>query len=361
MSNEFYPLVISHKEQLTPQAIALTFDLPQSISNQFRYQQGQHLTLKIQLNGDDIRRSYSICNGVKKQQLQVAIKAIDSGIFSNYALDQLKPGMSIEVLPPQGHFYSELDKNNQKHYCLIAVGSGITPILSQLESILSVEPNSQVTLIYGNQKISQMMFRDRLCFIKNENMTRFNWLNLLTQESGEAEVLNGRISAEKILQLHNKKLFQIEDFDEVFICGPEAMTLEVAEAFEFWGKSKEQVHYELFFSFSSEQKAQQAQVKRAKKFANKTSIVSLKISGRKTQLPIEMGGKNILDSAIEQGADLPFSCKAGVCATCKAKVISGKVEMDNNHSLTAPELADGMILTCQAHPISDEVEIDFDC
>jgi len=360
MSNEFYPLVISHKEQLTPQAIALTFDLPTSLRDQFRYHQGQHLTLKTKLDGEDIRRSYSICNGVKKQQLQVAIKAIEQGIFSNYALEQLQSGMSIEVMPPQGHFYTELNKKNQKNYCLIAVGSGITPILSQLESILTVEPDSKVTLIYGNQKISQMMFRDRLSYIKNENITRLNWLNLFSQEFGEAKVLNGRISAQKLLELQDKKLIQIETMNDIFICGPEDMTLELAEAFEFWGKSKEQIHYELFFSFSSEKKAQQKQAIRAKKFADKTSLVSLKIAGRKTQMPIEMGGKNILEAAIEQGADLPFSCKAGVCATCKAKVISGKVEMDSNHSLTAPELAEGMILTCQAHPISDEVEIDFD-
>ncbi len=360
MSNDFYSLSISQCEKLTKQAIAVSFDLPEDLQSQFSYHQGQHLTLKCEIDGKEYRRSYSICQGVNKQQLQIAIKAIDEGVFSNYALENFKPGSSIQVMSPQGHFYSSLDETASKNYLLVAVGSGITPILSHLESILAIEPNSRVTLLYGNRRSSEMMFRDRISFIKNENLSRFQWLNFFSQEENEATLLNGRISAQKIIDLHNKKLIAIDQIDEVFICGPEEMTLELAKAFEFWELEKDKIHYELFFSATSEQKAQQKQQQRAKKYGEKVAQVTLKIAGRKTKMPIEMGGINILDAAIEQGADLPFSCKAGVCATCKAKVISGKVEMDINHSLTEPEIADGMILTCQAHPASESLEIDFD-
>ncbi|MDQ7050175.1 MAG: FAD-binding oxidoreductase [Enterobacterales bacterium] len=360
MSNDFYCLTISHCEKLTKDSLLVSFDLPTELQSKFNYQQGQHLTLKMIIDGEEMRRSYSICNGVNRQQLQIAIKAIDQGVFSNYALQNFHAGMSIDIMPPQGHFYSELKSNASKNYCLIAVGSGITPILSHLESILSSEPNSRVTLLFGNRRSAEMMFRDQINFIKNEHLARFQWLNFFTQEENDAVLLNGRISPQKIIDLNDKKLMAIEHIDEVFICGPEALTLDLAKAFEFWKVSPHNIHYELFFSAASEKKSVKKQKERAQKYGEKVSQVTLKIAGRKTKMPIEMGGKNILDAAIEQGADLPFSCKAGVCATCKAKVISGKVDMDTNHSLTEPEIVAGMILTCQSHPASESVEIDFD-
>jgi ring-1,2-phenylacetyl-CoA epoxidase subunit PaaE len=365
MSTEFYPLTISKVQRLTKQAVALEFEVPEKLRQKFSYKQGQHLTLKADIDGHDIRRSYSICKGLDRNQqasnyLTVGIKQIAQGVFSDFANHKLEAGMTLEVMPPQGHFFCNLDKDSKKHYCLIAVGSGITPMLSHIETIFAVEPQAQITLLYGNKRTPLMMFKDKLNFIKNEQMDRFQWVNFFTDEENEAEILNGRISAQKIIDLNAAKIIQIEAFDEVFICGPEEMTLAIANAFEFWGFDSARIHYELFFSGTVEKQAEAKQAKRSQKFGEKISQVSVKVSGRTISLDLEMGGLNILDAAMEHGADLPYSCKGGVCATCKARVTKGKVEMDVNHSLTPEEVEDGMILTCQAHPITDQVEVDYD-
>ena len=360
MSTEFFPLKISEVERQTKDAVSIDFDIPAELRQRFSYKQGQHLTLRADINGQDIRRSYSICRGVNSQSLQVGIKAIEDGDFSTYANTKLKKGMILDVMPPQGHFYTELSKSTPKNYLLIAVGSGITPILSHIESILETESGSQITLLYGNQRTPTMMFRERLCFLKNKYISRFQWINFFTKEENEATILNGRISAQKIIDLDQSKLIQIKSFNEVFVCGPEEMTLDIASAFEFWEFDKSQIHYELFFSGMAKKEAEKNKAKRVEKYGKKMAKVAIKVAGRKTLVELEMGGDNILNAAIEHGADLPFSCKAGVCATCKAKVTKGKVEMDQNHSLTEQEVTEGMILTCQAHPVSDDVEIDFD-
>ncbi len=360
MSTEFYSLTIKKVDRLTKGSIAVDFFVPEKLREKFQYKQGQHLTLKADINGEDIRRSYSLCRGVATQLLRVGIKTIKDGIFSNHANTQFKKGMILEVMPPQGHFYTELLADANKHYLLVAVGSGITPILSHIESILNAEPNSQITLLYGNKRTPLMMFREHLCFLKNQYLERFQWLNFLTKEENDSVILNGRISAQKVIDLDQSRMICIKNFSDIFICGPENTTLEMAKAFESWGFDKSQIHYELFFSGSAVKVAEKTKIKRAEKYGKKTSNISIKVAGRKILMELDMGGKNILDAAIENGADLPFSCKAGVCATCKAKVIKGEVEMDFNHSLTEQEVDDGMILTCQSHPVSDDVEIDFD-
>ncbi|TQV80259.1 1,2-phenylacetyl-CoA epoxidase subunit PaaE [Aliikangiella coralliicola] len=360
MSTEFHQLTIQSVEKLTKDAVAVSLEVPQSLTEEYRYVQGQHLTLKLDIDGQDIRRSYSICNSVQEQNLTVGIKRIEEGIFSNFANESLKKGMAIEVMAPQGHFYTELSAENKKNYLMVAVGSGITPMLSHIQSILEAEPESFVTLIYGNQSTPMMMFRDKLCFIKNAYMARFQWINLFTREENEAELFNGRINGERISALDKAKVININSFDDVFLCGPEEMITDVAEYLKQNEFSDEQVHYELFFAGSAEEKAKKSQAKRAQKYGEKTSTVSVKVAGRKTVMELSMIGENILDAAMEHGADLPFSCKGGVCATCKAKVLKGKVEMDLNHSLTPQEVEEGMILTCQSHPVSENVEIDFD-
>lgn len=360
MSTEFYPLTIANVERLTKDAVALTFDLPDDLKETFKYIQGQHLTLKADIDGEDIRRSYSICSSVQAQTLQVGIKTIDGGIFSNYANKTLKAGMTLEVMPPQGHFYTDINEGNEKHYLFIAVGSGITPNLSHIRSILAAEPKSKVTLLYGNRSTPMMMFRENLSFLKNQYIDRFEQVNLFTKEEHEAQLFNGRISGQKLIDLDGAKVIQIKDFSNVFLCGPEQMINDIAGCFKHWGFSDEQIHYELFFSGSAAEAAEQSKARRAEQYGEKTASVSVKVAGRKTFVDLAMGGENILEAAMENGADLPFSCKNGVCATCKAKVLKGKVEMDLNHSLTEQEVAEGYILTCQSHPISEEVEIDFD-
>ena len=360
MNTDFYPLTVSHIDRLTPDAVAVTLDLPAELSETFQAIHGQHLTLKAQIDGKDIRRSYSICGGPGSQDLQVAIKRIEGGVFSTFANRHLKVGAQLEVMPPQGHFYTPLDAQYRKHYLLLAVGSGITPNLAHLQAILQQEPESRVTLIYGNRSTPLMMFREQLSFIKNRYLSRFNWIKVFSREDAEAELLNGRIDAEKLQQMHDAHLLNLERFDEVFVCGPEAMIERVVAFMRGRGLASEQVHYELFFADSAEKRSEQKMAARSEKYHHKVAQVALKVSGRTTRLEVAMDGGSILDAAVEAGADVPYACKSGVCATCKAKVVSGQVEMDQNHSLTEDEMAAGMILTCQAHPSSAKVDIDFD-
>jgi len=360
MNTEFYELPITEVSELTREAVAIRFSVPEQLKQNFQFIQGQHLIFKATIDGEEVRRSYSICGNVKNQELQVGIKRVTDGVFSNYANDQLQSGMTLEAMTPQGHFYTELNENNQKHYLCIAAGSGITPIISQIRSILSIEQKSRVTLIFANKSTSLMMFRDKLSFTKNEYMDRFQWVNLFTSEQHEAEIFNGRITADKLADLDRTHVIQLEQIEEAFICGPEEMVKDVSPYLESRGLTDDHIHYELFYSDSAEKKSREKQQQRNKKFGDEVSKVTVKLSGRRTSFDLPMGGKNILDAALYEGADLPFSCKVGVCATCKAKLLKGEVDMDQNHSLTEEEIADGMILTCQAHPISADVEVDFD-
>jgi len=360
MSTEFHQLTLSSVEKITKDAVAIGFEVPDELRQEFSFKQGQHLTLKANIDGNEIRRSYSICNGVSESKLSVAIKRIEEGVFSNYANEQLSAGMALEVMPPQGHFYTELASDNKKNYLLLASGSGITPVLSQIISILHQEQNSKVTLVYGNRSANLMMFRDKLNFIKNAYLQRFQWINLFSREENDAVILNGRISSKKLVELDKARIIDLAAFDDVFVCGPQGMIEDVVDFLKFNQVNEDKIHYELFFVESDQSDARASQRERAVKFAGKSAKVSVKIAGRKTSMTLPFDGENILEAALENGADLPFSCKGGVCATCKAKVTKGKVEMDLNHSLTEQEVTDGMVLTCQSHPVSDEVEIDFD-
>lgn len=361
MTTEFHPLTLSKIERLTKDAVALSFEVPDNLKPIFTYIQGQHLTLRAQIAGVEVRRSYSICHGVAEQQLTVAIKQIPQGVFSTWANQSLTEGMSLDVMPPQGHFYQSLHQDHHKHYLMLAVGSGITPILSHIQSIFSQEPHSKITLVYGNKSTQSMMFREKISFIKNACLDRFHWVNLFTAEENDAELFNGRISADKLTAMHNAHLFDLKGFDDIFICGPEAMILEVSSYLKQLGYQDSQIHYELFFAESAQQQAQSHLTERAGKFSGQVAKVAVKVAGRKTLLSLAMDSDiNVLEAALDAGADVPYACKAGVCATCKAKVVKGQVEMDANHSLTEQEVESGVVLTCQAHPLTDYVEFDFD-
>ncbi len=360
MNTEFYSLEISKVTKLTKEAIAVEFTRPEDLKETFKYLQGQHLTLKLMINGEDVRRSYSICGDVLNQKLSVGIKRIPDGVFSNYANDQLKSGMSLEVMAPQGHFYTKLSADNHNNYLCIAAGSGITPILSQIRSILSSEPQSKVTLLFVNKSMGLMMFKDDLSFIKNEYIDRFEWVNLYTSEQHELPIFNGRISANKLSELQDAHIIDLKSFNEAFLCGPESMINDISPILEYNGLNKDQIHYELFFVDSAEQNTAERHQERSDKHGDTMSRVTVKISGRSSQFDLAFNGDNVLDAALEEGADLPYSCKSGVCATCKAHLVKGEVEMDQNFSLTDEEVDRNMILTCQSHPISAEVEIDFD-
>jgi len=291
----------------------------------------------------------------------VGIKRIEGGVFSNYASDNFTQGTNVQVMPPQGNFFTEVKANQQKNYMLLAVGSGITPMLSIVKTVLATEKESKVTLIYGNRRSSTIMFKEELGFLKNRYMERFNWLNVLSKEEQDAKVLYGRINNRKGSDLAAKGLIDFANNDEYFLCGPESMISEVSRGLRANNISENNIHYELFFASAEDAKAAVAKHHaRAEKYGDKHCDISVKVDGRTIKFDLAADGENILDAAISHGADLPFSCKAGVCATCKCKVIEGEVEMDLNHSLSDEEQARGMILSCQAHPTSSNVILDFD-
>ncbi len=333
--------------------------VPAELAETFTFQQGQYLTFSAELNGEEVRRSYSVCAAVG-EPLAVAIKKIEGGAFSRYAHEQFKPGAEVSVMAPAGEFTSGLDPEQEKDYLCIAAGSGITPVISIVKTVLEREPKSRVTLLYGNRRSADIIFRDQLLWLKNRFMTRLQWINIFSQETQAAPVLNGRINNRKGGEL-NQCLIDIAGYDEFFLCGPEAMTSEVARGLRGAGITEDKIHYELFFASAEDAKAAiERHHARAEKYAGLTTEVVVRSSGREVSFELTADGENILDGAIDNGMDLPFSCKGGVCATCKAKLLEGEVDMDLNHALSVEEVEAGFVLSCQAHPISKRVVVDFD-
>nr|WP_136251283.1 2Fe-2S iron-sulfur cluster-binding protein [Ningiella ruwaisensis] len=359
---QFYPLTIKSVVPETDSAVCITFNVPPILKDKFVFTHGQFLTLKATVNNEEVRRAYSICSGVADNTLRVAIKRVEGGKLSNYANDHFKAGDEVAVMPPQGNFTTEISSQQSKNYMCIAVGSGITPMLSIIKSVLACEPNSQVTLIYGNKQSNTMMFKKELCFLKNRYMQRMKWINIMSQEDQDSDLLSGRIDNKKGYQLQKLKLINISNTDEAFICGPESLMSEVSRGFRLEGLKDSQVHYELFTSSAEDSQRIMDKAKaRVKSFGEQnTSNVTLTFDGRSIKFELATVGENILDAGIENGMELPYSCKAGVCSTCKARLVKGKVDMDISHGLEPHEVEAGYILTCQAHPISEEVGVDYD-
>ena len=357
---QFFPLRVSSVTPETMSAVRLGLEVPAEFAEKFRYLPGQYLTIQLPIDGKNVRRSYSICSGVNDTELQVAIKRVDGGLFSNFANDSIEVGSEIESMQPQGSFCVDLNAGHQKNYLFIAAGSGITPVYSNIKSILEEEPGSRVTLLYGNQRTNTIMFRESLSFLKNAHMTRFHWVNILSKEDQGCDLLNGRLDNRKGGEL-NQKLIRLDSFDECFICGPESMISEVSRGLRTVGIGEQHIHYELFASSAEDaQRVIEKHHARAEAYGGKMSEVTIVIDGRSLGFELSADGENLLDSGINQGMDLPYSCKGGVCSTCKARLIEGKVDMDITHGLESHEVEAGYILTCQAHPISDKVVVDFD-
>ena len=360
MALQFYDLTIASVESQGIDGIALGFDIPKELEGVFAFVPGQYLTLRADIDGRSVSRSYSICVGPHRNSLKVAIKRVEGGEFSNYANDVFEPGVEIDVMPPQGHFSVSLSQQQAHKYLFIAAGSGITPILSNIESVLESDPSSRVTLLYGNQRTASIMFRQTLSFLKNRFMQRFCWINILSQEDQGSDLLNGRIDNHKGAAL-NEQLIQLKSYDRFMLCGPESMISEVSRGLRRIGVAEEHIQYELFGSSAADAEQRVARHHaRSEAYAGKMCSVTIVNDGRSNVVDIAADGENLLDAGINVGLDLPFACKGGVCATCKALLVAGDVEMDVQRGLTSEEIASGMILTCQAHPISDSVVIDFD-
>ncbi len=356
MAIHFHSLKVKEIKKQTPECVSVSFDIPKELRQDFLFTQGQNITLKKMIDGEEVRRSYSICTAPFENELTVAIKKVDGGKFSAYANDELKSGDEIEVLPPTGKFNTALNAANKKNYVAFAAGSGITPVISIIKTTLQTEPQSNFTLVFANRNRASIIFFEELEGLKNKYLQRFNFINLLTREKTDADIFFGRIDNEKLNQLN--KLIDYNKQHEFFICGPEEMIFCVKDFLEAKSIDKKKIHFELFTTpGANKQKGKEAKEQTAEKIK---STVQIKLDGRTVEFPMGFESSSILDEALKQGADLPFACKGGVCCTCKAKLLEGKVEMDVHWGLEEEEIKQGYILTCQSHPVTEKVVIDFD-
>jgi len=354
--SKFHEVKVASVRQETRDAIAVTFDVPESLADQFHYVQGQHLTLRTEISGEDIRRSYSICSAVQDNRLRIAIKRVPGGLFSNWANDFLKPGRSLELMPPSGHFNVALSPENRKHYAAFAAGSGITPVFSIVKTTLLTEPRSQVTLVYGNRSSSSVIFREELADLKDIYRERLNLVFILSREQQDLDLFNGRIDRAKCDALLEKWI-DPAGIDVAFLCGPLGMMEDVSASLQAHGLSKAQIKMELFAT-SLSQALRPTPMHHI--LGHNECQVTVIQDGRTRQFTMEKNKGNVLEAGLAQGIELPYSCKGGVCSTCRCKVIEGEVDMDANFALEDYEIARGFRLLCQSYPVTDQLVIDFD-
>lgn len=355
--SKFHNLKIKEVRPETRDAVSIAFDIPTELSDTFKFTQGQHLVMRTQLNGEEVRRSYSICSSINDGELRVAIKRVPGGCFSAYANDNLKAGQVLDVMPPSGHFCVELNSEHQGAYLAVAAGSGITPILSIIKTTLESEPQSHFTLIYGNRSSASTLFREQLEDLKNRYLQRLNLIFVFSREEQDVDLYNGRISADKCGQLFGRWI-NVKKMDAAFICGPQAMTETVIEQLKLNGMLPERIHFELFAAAGSSAKREAREA--ARSIDSTVSLVTVIKDGREMTIELARNSVSVLEAGNNQGLELPYSCKAGVCSTCKCKVIEGEVEMDSNFTLEDYEVAAGYVLSCQTFPISEKVVLDFD-
>ena len=342
-------------EATTRDSVAITFAVPEHLQKTFDYVQGQYLTLRSMIGGQEVRRSYSICSAVQDKRLQIAIKKVAGGAFSNWATDYLLPGISIDVMPPQGNFHIPLAPSFARHAMAFAAGSGITPVLSIIKTMLLAEPLTRITLVYGNRSSGGVMFKEELEDLKDKFLARFNLVWVMSRESQDIELFNGRIDYDKTSELLTRWV-DPASIDAGFICGPHEMMLAVTQALQDKGVDKSRIKAELFGS-STPAKARPLQAAIA---GSQTCEVEVVLDGSRRSFTMAKTGISLIDAGLKAGIDMPYSCKGGVCSTCRAQVLSGEVDMDNNFALEDYEVARGFVLCCQSFPLSDTLVIDFD-
>ena len=355
MALHFHKLVIKDIKKETSECVSIAFEIPVDSKKDFLYTQGQNITIKTICNGEEFRRSYSICSSPLENELRIAVKKVPNGLFSTLANENLKKGDVLEVLPPTGTFFTQVNPSNRKDYVFFAAGSGITPVISIIKTILQTEQRSSVTLVYGNKNLHSIIFKEEIEDLKDKYLRRFRVYHILSREKIESDFNFGRIDVAKCD--HLSKLINFNIIDDFFICGPEQMIFSIKDFLEGWGIESKNIHFELFTT--PVRKNVQIQ-KVQKQISEEGSDITVKIDGRSFEFKLGYQDKVILDAALEQGADVPFACKGGVCCTCKAKLIEGEVEMDDNYGLEKSEVKAGFILTCQSHPRSKKVVVDYD-
>jgi ring-1,2-phenylacetyl-CoA epoxidase subunit PaaE len=355
----FYPLTVTEVRPETRDAIVVTLHPKAEHAELFRFRQGQYLTLRAQLDGEEVRRSYSICSAVQDGTLRVGIKRVKDGWFSSWANESLKAGMRIEAMPPAGNFFVPLDPAQRRHYVGFAGGSGITPLLGIVKTTLLSELRSRFTLFYGNEASSTIMFREELEDLKNEFIERFNLVHILNREHQDVELFNGMLTREKCNALFRHWL-DLSDVDTAFICGPQPMMLAVAEALQENGLDRSKIKFELFSSPAGSARPKASREAIGDDMARDQCEATVIIDGRSRTFTMAKKGESVLDSGLKEGLELPYACKGGVCSTCRAMLLEGEVDMDANFALEDYEIARGYILTCQSFPATDRIVVDYD-
>lgn len=352
----FHKIKVKDIYKETNDCSVISFDVPSHLAEEFHFRQGQHLTLKADINGEDTRRSYSLCSSPVEREWKVAVKHIYGGKFSSYVNEKLQPGDTLEIMAPSGAFGVEVSAA-PKTYVAFAAGSGITPVLSMIKTHLAVEPEAKFKLFYVNRTVKSIIFKEEIEQIRNQYFGRFEIFYFLTKEHRDIELLNGRFTSEKLQEICNK-LLNVSEVDEAFICGPEQMIYLVRDELVKAGMPKEAIHFELFVTGLSEEDK-----KRAERLSQRNVEgvgVTIVDGGKEFHFTMTKDFDNILDAALGAGADLPFACKGGVCSTCKCRVLEGEVEMKINYALDEHEVAQHLVLSCQAVPLTEKVKVDFD-
>ena len=353
----FHKLKVREVREEISDCVSVSFEVPEELKSEYTFIGGQYLTLKTDIDGEEVRRTYSICTSPNEADLRVAIKQVEGGKFSTFANQRLHKGDELDVMTPLGNFFTLLHTDHQKHYVAFAAGSGITPIMAIVKSVLESEPKSTFTLFFGNKSTETIIFRETLEALKNTHLDRLSVHHILSREKTNSELFNGRITGEKAA-VFCEKILDLEEADEFFICGPYEMMTSIRSTLLQKGIDSKAIHVELFSAKNGKSKG--ATTRKAVEKNGVDASITVKLDGISTQFPLASSSETILDVALKGGADLPFACKGGVCSTCKAKLLEGKVEMDLNYALEEEELEAGYILTCQAHPLTAKIVVDFD-
>jgi ring-1,2-phenylacetyl-CoA epoxidase subunit PaaE len=351
---EYHPLIVSDVEALTDDAVAITFDVPESLVDRYRYVPGQHIAVRADIDGQDVRRTYSVCANATTNQLRIGVKRLEGGAFSTYATTQLAVGDQLEVTPPHGEFTIVPDSENVRHYGAIAAGSGITPVISMIATVLDAEPHSRFTLVFGNRSSASIMFLEELEGLKDRYPARLHLVHVLSREAQIIPALSGRLDQDRLAAIFDA-VVDVNSVDSWYLCGPYEMVEDARTTLTSHGVATEAINDELFFAEPTPAPPPAPPVDRAG-----MSEVTFSLDGRTSSVLVDPAGPPILAYALEERRDTPFSCKGGMCTTCKAQVVEGTAAMDLNFALADEDLAKGYILTCQSHPTSDELTITYD-
>lgn len=360
---QFRPLTVASVDRLTDDAVALTFAVPEDQREEMTFEPGQHLTLRVDRDGREERRSYSICLSRKTAQergvLRVAVGRVVGGAVSPWLIDEVRPGDTIEVMPPTGSFVVPTDPTRARHHCAIAAGSGITPVLALLATVLEEEPDSRVTLMFGNRSTSSIMFLEELEDLKNRYRSRFQLMHVLSREARDVELFSGRLDEERLRRIF-EGLVPVDSVDEWYLCGPFSLVENAREVLAAEGVDADHVHYEVFHVDDEPRAVQDPGEGAQEGPVGVLATVVVNLDGRSTELAMTDPAETILAATLRARPDAPYSCTGGVCGTCRARVVEGEVRMDRNYALEPDEVAAGIVLACQAHPLTERVALDYD-